>query len=324
LMRAIQIVRHGGPDDLVVADIDRPEPLPGEVLVEVRAAAVGPVDIGNLAGKIPAAAGGPVVDPPRIPGRDYAGVVVEGPESLLGLEVWGSSGGLSISRPGTHAQYVVVPADSVRRKPENLSFADAAAVGVSYSAAFLSLAERANVQAGETVLITGAAGTVGRAATDIAHWRGARVVGAVRRLTDDLAVDVAVESSAGDLATAVRAASDGVGADVSLDTVGGELFGSALDSVRHGGRSVVIASVGSPVTSLNVTSIYRNERTIFGINTLQLTLTRAGDVLDVLRRGFESGALPEPRVVTYPFDEVVAAYKAVLAGSAGAKIVLLP
>jgi NADPH:quinone reductase-like Zn-dependent oxidoreductase len=322
-MRAVQIVRHGGPDDLVVADIDRPEPLPGQVLVEVRAAGVGPVDLANLAGKIPAAADGPVVDPPRIPGRDYAGVVVDGPESLIGLEVWGTSGGLSISSPGTHAQYIVVPERSVRRKPADLSFAAAAAVGVGYSAAFLSLAERANVQAGETVLITGAAGTVGRAATDIAHWRGARVIGALRRPTDDLAVDVAVDSST-ELASAVRAVTGDAGVDVSLDTVGGELFGPVLDSVRYGGRSVVIASVGTPVTSLNVTGIYRNERTISGVNTLQLTLAKGGDVLDVLRRGFESGSLPAPQVVTYPFDQVVAAYKAILAGTAGSKVVLVP
>jgi NADPH:quinone reductase-like Zn-dependent oxidoreductase len=195
---------------------------------------------------------------------------------------------------------------------------------VSYSAAFLSLANRANVQAGETVLITGAAGTVGRAATDIAHWLGARVIGALRAPTVNLAADVVLDSSAGDLATAVRAATGGVGADASLDTVGGELFGPVLDSVRYGGRSVVIASVGSPVTSLNVTGIYRNERSIFGVNTLQLMLADGGEILDALRLGFEASALPEPRVLTYPFEAAVAAYKAVLAGTGGAKIVLVP
>jgi NADPH:quinone reductase-like Zn-dependent oxidoreductase len=73
----------------------------------------------------------------------------------------GTSGGLSVIREGTQAQYVVVPEDSVSAKPPNLSFAEAAAVGVSYTAAWLSLSERADIQAGETVLVTGASGTVG-------------------------------------------------------------------------------------------------------------------------------------------------------------------
>jgi NADPH:quinone reductase len=324
LMRAVRIVKYGSPDDLVLAEIGRPEPSPGEVLVEVRAAAVNPVDVANLAGKVRSALGTPAVEPPKTAGRDYAGIVVDGPESLRGLEVWGTSGGLGITRPGTQADYVLVPEESVRPKPENLSFAEAAAVGVSHSAAFLSLARRADVQAGETVLITGAAGSVGRAAADIAHWRGARVIGADLRLADDLQVDVAIDSSKVDLVSAVRAATGGAGVDAALDTVGGELFGSVLDTIRQGGRSTVIASIGNPVAALNVLDLYRNELSIFGVNTLELSLTKAADVLDVLRRGFESAALRKPRIVTYPFDQAKAAYQAVLAGAAGAKVVLLP
>jgi NADPH:quinone reductase-like Zn-dependent oxidoreductase len=323
LMLAARIVRYGAPDDLVVEEIPRPAPGAGEVLVQVRAAAVNPVDVANLAGKV-RVSNGPAAEPPRTAGRDYAGIVVDGPESLRGLEVWGTSGGLGVSRPGTQAGYLVVPAATVRRKPENLSFAEAAAVGVSHSAAFLSLARRANVQAGETVLVTGASGAVGRAAADIAHWRGARVIGADLRLADDLAVDMAIDSSKVDLVTTVRVATDGAGVDVALDTVGGALFGPVLDTLRHGGRSAVIASLGNPVAELNVLELYRNERMVFGVNTLDLTLAGAAEILDVLRRGFESGALRAPRVTTYPLEEARAAYQAVLAGAAGSKVVLLP
>jgi NADPH:quinone reductase-like Zn-dependent oxidoreductase len=177
-MRAVRIVKHGGPDDLAVEEIVDIEPSAGEVLVEVRAAAVNPVDIANLAGRVQSASGAAAVTPPRTAGRDYAGIVVKGPEHLAGQEVWGTGGELAVGRPGTQADFVAVPEDSVRPKPTGLSFAEAAAVGVSYTAAWLSLSERADVQAGETVLVTGASGVVGRAATDIAHWRGARVIGA--------------------------------------------------------------------------------------------------------------------------------------------------
>jgi NADPH:quinone reductase len=323
-MRAVRIVEYGGPDDLVVEEIPDARPGAGEVLVEVRAAGVSPVDIANLAGKVQSALGHPAITPPRTAGRDYAGIIVDGPERLRGLEVWGTAGGLSVTREGTQAQYVVVPEDAVSAKPSNLSFAEAAAVGVSYTAAWLSLSERADVQAGETVLVTGASGTVGRAATEIAHWRGARVIGADLKPADDLAADVVIDTSKDDLVTAVRAATDGAGVDAAIDTVGGELFHSVIATLRDGGRSTVIASAGNPVGSLNVLELYRFERTISGVDTGHMTPAKSARVLDALRRGFESGALRAPRTLTFPLAEAATAYKTVMSGTNGAKVVLLP
>jgi NADPH2:quinone reductase len=323
-MRAVRIVKYGGPDDLAVAEIGADEPAADEVLVEVRAAAVNPVDIANLAGRVQVANGVPAAEPPRTAGRDYAGVVVQGPADLLGLEVWGTSGDLAVGRAGTQAELLTVPTASIRRKPEGLSFAEAASVGVSYTAAWLSLSERADLQAGETVLVTGASGVVGRAATDIAHWRGARVIGADLKVADDLNADVVIDSSKQDLVEAVRDATGGTGVDVTFDTVGGPLFDTVLATLRHGGRGTVIASAGGPLASVNVLELYRNERSVFGVNTLELPLVKAAGILDVLRRGFESGALHVPRTLTYPLGDAVAAYKTVLSGTGGAKVVLLP
>lgn len=323
-MRAVRIVNYGGPDDLAVQEIATDEPSADEVLVEVRAAAVNPVDIANLAGKVRSASGAPAIAPPRTAGRDYAGVVIKGPGHLLGQEVWGTGGELAVGRPGAQADFVAVPESSVRSKPTALSFAEAAAVGVSYTAAWLSVSERADVQAGETVLVTGASGVVGRAATDIAHWRGARVIGADLKVADDLEADVVVDTSKEDLVSAVLEATGGTGVDAAIDNVGGELFDQVLATLRHGGRSTVIASAGSPVTSLNVLELYRNERSVFGVNTLDLSLIKAARILDVLRRGFESGALHAPRTLTFPLGEAAAAYKTVLSGTGGAKVVLLP
>ncbi|HEX6450416.1 MAG TPA: zinc-binding alcohol dehydrogenase family protein [Trebonia sp.] len=302
-MRAVRIVKYGGPDDLAVEEIADIEPAAGQVLVEVRAATVNPVDIGNLAGRVRFASGSAAVDPPRTAGRDYAGVVVRGPQHLLGQEVWGTGGQLAVGRPGAQAEYVAVPEKSVRPKPTALSFAEAAAVGVSYTAAWLSLSERADVQAGENVLISGASGAVGRAAIDIAHWRGARVIGADLKVADDLGADVVVDTSKDDLVTAVLDATGGVGVDAALDTVGGALFGPVLATLRHGGRSVVISSAGTPVASVNVLEFYRNERSVFGVSTLDLSLVKAAGILDILGRGFESGALRVPPTVTFPLDE---------------------
>lgn len=323
-MRAVRIVKYGGLDDLAVEEIPVGDPAPGEVLVEVRAAAVNPVDIANLAGKVRSANGTAAIEPPRTAGRDYAGVVVAGPPGLIGQEVWGTSGELAVGRPGAQAEFLAVPVDSVSTKPAGLSFAEAAAVGVSYTAAWLSLSERADVQAGEIVLVTGAAGVVGRAATQIAHWRGAQVIGADLNVADDLAADIVIDTSKQDLASAVRDATSGAGADAAINTVGGPLFGQVLDALRHGGRSTVIASAGGPVAQLNLLEFYRNERSVYGVNTLDLPLARAARILDILRRGFESGALRAPRTRAFPLEEAATAYKAVLSGTGGAKVVLEP
>src|SRR5258707_4109272 len=145
-MRAVRIINYGGPDDLVVAEIADALPSAGEVLVEVRAAAVNSVDVANLAGKVRSASGAAAVDPPRTAGRDYAGIVVEGPAHLRGLEVWGTSGELGAARPRTQADYLVVPEASVRPKPVNLSFVEAAAARASYAAAVLCVSSRAEAQ----------------------------------------------------------------------------------------------------------------------------------------------------------------------------------
>lgn len=289
--------------------------------MKVCAATVNPVDIGNLAGKVQFASGAAAVGPPRTAGRDYAGVVVRGLEHLVGQEVWGAAGQLAVGRPGTQADYVVVPAESVRAKPAAPSFAEATAVGISSTAAWLSLSERADVQAGETVLVSGA---VGRTATDIAHWRGARVIGADRKVADDLRADVVVDTSKDDLVTAVLDATSGSGVEAALDTVGGALFDPVLATLRHGGRSVVISSAGSPVASVNVLDLYRNERSVSGVSTLDLSLVKAAGILDILCHGFGSGALRAPPTVTFPLGEATAAYKKVLSGTSGTKVVLLP
>jgi NADPH:quinone reductase-like Zn-dependent oxidoreductase len=104
-----------------------------------------------------------------------------------------------------------------------------------------------------------------------------------------------VGTSKDDLVGAVRDATDGTAVDTAVDTVGGEPFNSVIATLRDGGRSAVIASTGNPVGSLNVLELYRRfERTISGVDTGHMTLAKAARILDVLRRGFESGALHAP------------------------------
>ena len=162
-MKALCFGKFGPPSVLAIEEVPRPEPRDGEALVQVKAAAINPSDVKNVAGHFKSAL-------PQIPGRDYAGVVVAG-SAEKGLEVWGSGAGFGVAHDGAHAEYVVVPSDWIAQKPPQLSMEQAAAIGVPYLAAWSALLIAGNVQAGETVLIIGVSGAVGRAATQIAHWK---------------------------------------------------------------------------------------------------------------------------------------------------------
>src|ERR1700754_4829835 len=146
-----------------------------EVLIEVKAAAVNPSDVKAATGLMPYAVF------PRTPGRDYAGVVIDGPARWVGREVFGSSGDLGIRRDGTHATHLAVEADAVVEKPDNLSWEAAAGIGVPFVTAMEGFRRAGMPRSNETVLVMGVNGKVGQAAVQIATWQGARVIGVVRK-----------------------------------------------------------------------------------------------------------------------------------------------
>src|SRR5271165_3243713 len=240
-MRAAWFETYGPPSVLTVAE--RPDPVAdaATAVVEVVAASINPSDVKNVAGQME----GTVL--PRIPGRDFAGRVVQGPADWIGAEVWGTGGDVGFTRDGTHAQLIAVPVASLRRKPETLSFDEAASVGVNYMAAWLGL-EAADLKAGEILLLIGAGGGVGGAAAQIAKRIGARVIGADRSppRPDAPARAVAEKLIVGakDLPAEIRAATGGRGADVVFDMVGGVMFRNALKCLALGGRLVEIAVTG--------------------------------------------------------------------------------
>src|SRR5690348_17332814 len=148
---------------------------PNDLLIEVKAAAVNPSDVKAATGLMPYAVF------PRTPGRDYAGVVVDGPASTIGREVFGSSGDLGIRRAGTHASHLVVEADAVVEKPKTVSWEEAAGIGVPFVTAMEGFRRAGIPKASETVLVFGVNGKVGQSAVQIATWQGAHVIGVVRK-----------------------------------------------------------------------------------------------------------------------------------------------
>src|ERR1700753_4318433 len=139
-----------------------------EVLIEVKAAAVNPSDVKAATGLMPYAVF------PRTSGRDYAGVVIDGPEGTVGREVFGSSGDLGIRRDGTHATHLAVEAEAVVEKPKNLSWEEAAGIGVPFVTAMEGFRRAGMPKKGATGLVMGGNGKVGQAAVQIATWHGGR------------------------------------------------------------------------------------------------------------------------------------------------------
>lgn len=244
-MRAILIERYGEPAELQPKEVPRPEPKEGEVLVEIQAAAVNRSDVLNVRGSFP------MTTLPRIPGRDFAGIVVEGPRELLGKEVWGTGrGDIGFTRDGPHAGYIALPAEAVVPKPDHLSLEGAGASGLAYVTAGSALIDLGGLSAGERILITGAAGGVGSAAVMIARWKGASVViGAIkdeseRATAEKAGAEVIANTSREEVPEVVMTATEGRGVDLVLDTVGGPLFEPSLNSLAQKGRMVVLTTVG--------------------------------------------------------------------------------
>jgi len=315
IMKSLRFTEFGPPSVLRIAEVPIPEPGEGEALVQVNAAGINPSDIGNVAGHFKN------TTLPRTPGRDFAGIAVRGIYHE-GAEVWGSSGTLGIVRDGSHAEYVVVPVETVSRKPKSLSMEQAAAIGVPYITAWASLVNAAQIQPGETILVVGAAGAVGQAAIQIANWKRARVIGADMRSDPIPGADAVINTQTEDLEKRVLELTAWRRVDAVFDTVGGPLFEPALRSLKPGGRQVAISSPGNPRVSFNLVDFYHNSSRLVGVDSYGLTSRQIAEIQDELRLGFETGALKPPAIEVVPFENAVDAYSRVAARQVKTKQVL--
>jgi NADPH:quinone reductase-like Zn-dependent oxidoreductase len=294
-----------------------------DALIEIAAAAINPSDVKAAMGMMPYAVF------PRTPGRDFSGTVIDGPRDLVGAEVFGSSGDLGIRRDGTHASHLVVEAKALVTKPKNVSLQQAAGIGVPFVTAAEGFSRAGFPQSGDIVLIMGVNGKVGQAAAQIATWRGARVIGVVRKAEAyeghaSARVEI-IDSSGRDVAEAVREMTGGHGADIVFNTVGDPYFQAAHKSLAKKGRQILIAAIKS-VVEFNIFEFYRGRHIYVGIDTLALSSIETGEVLRNLLPGFGSGALKpfpiEPSSV-YALARARDAYHAAL-GSARNRVLFDP
>ncbi|RXZ36318.1 zinc-binding alcohol dehydrogenase family protein [Oxalobacteraceae bacterium CAVE-383] len=318
-MTAIRVFEKAANIDvlaLAAVEVARPQAGPQQCLIEVHGAGVNPSDVKATLGAMPHAVW------PRTPGRDYAGIVLEGPQHLIGKAVWGSGGELGIGRDGTHARYLLVDTHSVREKPAALSMLEASAVGVPFITAYEGLRRAGMPQKGDVVLVCGGNGKVGQAAIQLATRAGARVFGVERtsqgyRGHASSAVDM-IDASTTDIADYVRQQTGGHGADIVYNTVGSPYFEQANRAMAKRARQIFISTIDRAVP-FDIFAFYRGQHTYVGIDTLVLDSADGAEILDHLMPGFNDGSLkPFPVLEThvYSLDNAIQAYRAVLGGSA--------
>lgn len=325
-MNTLRIIEKAASIDALnptLTTMPRPVAGPGQCVIEVHSAGVNPSDVKAALGAMPHAIW------PRTPGRDYAGIVIDGPAALIGTEVWGSGGELGIRRDGTHARYLVLDTEAVRAKPASVSMLEAGAVGVPFITAYEGFRRAGLPQKGDVVLVMGGNGKVGQAAIQLATRAGAKVFGVERTIGKYIGhasgpVDM-IDASQQDIAGYVRTCTGGHGADIVYNTVGSPYFAQANQALAIGGRQIFIATIDKAIP-FDIFAFYRGQHTFVGIDTLALDSLACARIFDAITPGFDDGSLrpfPVQADRVFSLNDAVHGYRAVLAG-ARERVVLQP
>ncbi|HEX6938221.1 MAG TPA: zinc-binding dehydrogenase [Longimicrobiales bacterium] len=340
-MKAAVFHENGGPDVIRIEDVPRPEPGPGEVLVEVKAAALNHLDLWVRRGL-------PIeTTMPHIGGSDVAGVVVELGAGVEGVAVgtrvavnpalwcgrceWCRAGEESMCvrfrilgehTQGGFAEYVAVPAANLYPIPEGYPFETAAAAPLVFQTAWRGLISRGRLRPGEDVLVTGASGGVSTAAIAIAKHAGARVFAVttgenVERVRA-LGVDFVYDRNAVDYSAEVWKATGKRGVDLVFDSVGQATWAQNLRALSRGGRLVVYGATTGPAAETEIRNVFWKQLEIIGT-----TMANRGEFDAVMKLVFR-GELEPVIDVVWPLDRAREAHERLERGEQFGKIVLVP
>jgi NADPH2:quinone reductase len=277
-MRAVLVREFGPIGNAVLAEVPDPVAGPGEVLLEIRAAALNYADLLVIAGQYQSRP-----DLPFIPGKGAAGVIAATGAGVAGFAV-GDRVHAWIEE-GAWAERVAAPAALCRKLPATMPFVDAAAMALDYATAWFALKERARCRAGESVLVLGATGAVGFAAVQLARAFGLKVLAGVASAAKrDLAAgaDAILDLSRPDLRDSLRAqvfaANDGKGVDIVLDPVGGAAFEAAIRALAWRGRLVVIGFAGGAIPSIRANYLLVKNIEVSGLQVSDYKKYAPGEV----------------------------------------------
>ncbi len=324
-MKAILARAFGGPEVLKLEDVPDPSASKGQVRVRIHAIGVNPYDTYMRAG-------GYAITPdlPYTPGADAAGVIDQVGDGVAG---WGAGDRVYISGTatgkahGAYAAIAVCEAAQVHRLPARISFAQGAGLFVPYVTAWRALFGRANARAGDTVLVHGASGGVGIAATQFAVAAGLTVIGTAG--TDEGLVVVTRQGarhafnhrSAGYL-DQITSATGGRGPDVILEMLANVNLDHDLTIVAPGGRIVVIGNRGR--VEIDARKIMGKDCAVYGLALWGIPLDEVRRAHEAISAGLDSGTLNPVVGKEMPLADAAKAHVAVMASGAHGKIVLIP
>ena len=320
--RAVIADAFGSPETYALREIAARPLKPDQVRVALKAAGISYIDVLTAAGNYQ-------VKPPLpfVPGSEAAGVVSEIGEAVTGLKL-GDAVAVS-GWGGLFAEEAVLPSRAVRRIPEGMDFAEAAVFPVSYATAWHALVDRAQLRAGETVLVLGAGGATGYAAVQIARHLGARVIGsasseAKRALARTGGADAVVDARADNWREQVREANGGRPVDVVFDPVGGEVTDPAFRCLGWGGRHLVVGFTAG-MTALRTNLALIKGASLIGVDIRQFgefEPDKAAANRDTIFALAAAGAFRPAIAGRFPLQQFAAAMTEAAAGQSAGRIVL--
>lgn len=324
-MKAVVCKEFGPPEHLVVEEIDEPAVGPGQLLIDVKAAAVTFPDTLMLEDKYQFKTGLPYV-----PGTEGAGVVAAIGD---GVEGWAIGdrvvGGLGTT--GAFAEQMVIPALAARRLPDGVSFEAVTGLNYAYGTTLYGLKHRAQLQPGETLLVTGAGGSVGLSAVEIGKLMGAKVIAAASseeklELCRSRGADETINYSTESLKDRAKELTGGSGVDVVYDCVGGPLAEQALRAIAWEGRFLVIGfTAGIPSIPLNLALLKSCQivGVFYGAMTAREPAKNA-EISNQLIEWVANGDLQPHVSGRYPLEQAGEALRALIDRKAAGKLVVTP
>ena len=321
VMNAIRVEQFGEPEVMKLVEGPALQPGPGQVLVQIHAAGVNPVETYIRAGTY---ARKPNL--PFTPGNDGAGVIAEVGE---GVREWrqGDRVYTAGSSSGTYAEYALCDAGHLHRLPENSSFAEGAAIGTPYATAYRGLLQRGGALPNETVLVHGASGGVGSAALQLGRARGLRMLGTAgtergRELVRAQGAQEVFDHHAPDYLDRIKEATAGRGVDVILEMAAHLNLGKDLTLLAPRGRVVVIGNRGR--VEIDARDTMSRDADIRGLVLPNTPPAEMAAIHAALVAGLENGSLRPVIGREFSLAEAPRAHRAVLEPGAFGKIVLVP
>lgn len=323
-MQAMIVDTHGGPEVFTSRELARPKVRPGHLLLEVKATSINPLDVKMRAQHLPWSD-----ELPAVLHGDVAGVVVEIGEGVegfaLGDEVYGCGGGVG-GYGGALAEYMLVDADLVARKPRSLSMEDAAALPLVALTAWEGLVDKMRVQAGDRVLVHGATGGVGHVAIQLAKALGARVCATCSQdrwqSAEALGADALIDYRAQGVADYVEQHTAGLGFHAVFDTVGGDNLAKSFAAVRNNGDVAVLLPVNDAsammAKGISLHSVFMLIPLLSGRGR-----ARHGEILTKVAALVDEGKMkPLIHARRYSLWDVASAHRCFESGKALGKVVL--